>query len=71
MGYRMSLDSDECMSTGRCVADYPSVFDFDEDELAFIKEEIELSEEDCIRAARNCPSRAISVFDKDLSLIHI
>ena len=65
MGYRMSLDSDECMSTGRCVADYPSVFDFDEDELAFIKEEYELSEEECIRAARNCPSRAISVFDKD------
>ncbi|MBO00515.1 MAG: ferredoxin [Acidimicrobiaceae bacterium] len=65
MGYRIRLDVDDCMSSGKCVADYPSVFEFDEDELASLKDESTLSDEDCIRVARNCPSRAISVFDSD------
>ena len=53
------------MSAGRCVADYPKVFEFDEDELASLKGESTLSDEDCIRVARNCPSRALSVFDSN------
>jgi len=65
VGYRIRLDVDDCMSSGKCVADYPSVFEFDEDELAALKDESTLSDEDCIRVARNCPSRAISVFDSD------
>ncbi len=65
MGYRIHLNVDDCMSAGRCVADYPKVFEFDEDELASLKGESTLSDEDCIRVARNCPSRALSVFDSN------
>jgi len=65
MPYRLSLDVDDCMSSGKCVADYPSAFAFDQDELATINENHDLADEDCIRAARNCPSRAISVIDVD------
>ena len=65
MAYQIRLDIDDCMSSGKCVADYPSSFGFDEDELAFLKPESDLSDEECIRVARNCPSRAISVFDSE------
>ena len=65
MVYQIRLDIDDCMSSGKCVADYPSAFGFDEDELAFLKPESGLSDEECIRVARNCPSRAISVFDSE------
>ena len=53
------------MSSGKCVADYPTVFEFDDDELASLKGGSALSDEDCIRVARNCPSRALSIFDSD------
>jgi|TARA_B100000902_G_C27197487_1_gene857254 ferredoxin len=65
VGYQIRLNIDDCMSSGKCVADYPLVFEFDDDELAFLKEGTALNDEDCIRVARNCPSRAISVFDND------
>lgn len=64
MGLRVEIDQDECMSVGRCVADYPAGFDFDEDELATVlPTAAELSDQQLLRAARNCPSRAITVFD--------
>jgi len=65
VGYRIHLDVDDCMSSGKCVADYPTVFEFDDDELASLKGGSALSDEDCIRVARNCPSRALSIFDSD------
>ncbi len=65
MAYRIRIEVDDCMSSGKCVADYPSAFAFDEDELATVKEEHTLTDEECIRAARNCPSRAISVINED------
>lgn len=64
MGFRVEIDQDECMSVGRCVADFPSSFGFDDDELATVLPTAsELSDRDLLRAARNCPSRAITVFD--------
>jgi ferredoxin len=66
MGYRIAIDQDECMSVGRCVADFPVGFGFDDDELAVVLPTIgELSDTQLLRAARNCPSRAIMAFDAD------
>ncbi len=66
MGFRVVVDQDECMSVGRCVADFPAGFGFDDDELAMVLPSVgELSEQQLLRAARNCPSRAIMVFDGD------
>ena len=54
------------MSVGRCVADFPAGFGFDGDELAVVLPTVgELSDQQLLRAARNCPSRAIKVFDPD------
>ena len=66
MAYRVTIDQDECMSVGRCVADFPAGFGFDEDELAMVLPGVgELSDQQLLRAARNCPSRAIMAFDAD------
>ena len=62
---RIEINIDECMSSGKCVADYPDAFDFDDDELAVLRDASALTEEQMLRAARNCPSRAIQLFDDD------
>ena len=63
--HRIEVNIDDCMSSGKCVADYPHAFDFDDDELAVLQHPETLSDGDMIRAARNCPSRALTVFDAD------
>lgn len=66
MGYRIEIVLEDCMSSGKCVGDYPQTFAFDDEELAtLIVEGQALSDDDSIRAARNCPSRALQVFDED------
>ena len=70
MGYRVEIDQDECMSSGRCVADYPAAFAFDEDELASVLPTVgNLTDQQLLRAARNCPSRAINVYDSNGNLL--
>lgn len=52
------------MSVGRCVADFPAGFAFDDDELATVlPTAADLGDRQLLRAARNCPSRAILIFD--------
>jgi len=65
MSFRLEIESDDCMSSGKCVADYPNAFEFDDEELANLTSEGALSNEEIIRVARNCPSRAILVFDEN------
>jgi ferredoxin len=62
---RIQVNVDDCMSSGKCVADYPNAFDFDDDELATVTDATVLSDEQLIRAARNCPSRALVLLDDD------
>lgn len=65
MAHRIEVVTDECMSSGKCVHDLPSVFAFDDDELALVRADAEqLSDEQLIQAARNCPSQALQVFDE-------
>ena len=33
MAYSVTVDTDECLSSGKCVADYPDGFDFDDDNV--------------------------------------
>jgi ferredoxin len=63
---RIEINLDECMSSGKCVADHPTVFDFDAEELAMVRPDAErFDDADLLRAARNCPSGAIQLFDED------
>lgn len=70
MTFRIEIEKDDCMSSGKCVADYPNVFDFDDEELAELKSESNLTDDEILRVARNCPSRAILVFDENNDPIH-
>ncbi|MGZ0218264.1 MAG: ferredoxin [Acidimicrobiales bacterium] len=64
MAMSLRVDQDECMSSGKCVANHPDTFDFDDDELVVLTSGASsTSDEIKIHAARNCPSGAIKLFD--------
>ncbi len=64
MPYSVSIDKDVCISSGKCVADAPTAFRFDDDELAEpISPHPPLSDGALVDIARNCPSGAITVHD--------
>lgn len=66
MGYRISVESDVCMSSGKCVADAPQLFRFDDDEIAeLIPDAPAPSDETILDLARACPSGALLVHDAD------
>ena len=64
MGYSVSIDRNSCISSGNCVADSPAAFDFDEDDIAVVKDgAAELPDDRLVRVARNCPAGAIVLRD--------
>ncbi len=65
MPYSVRIDKDLCVSAGKCVADEPTVFAFDRDELAEVRANAAvLSNEALVRLARQCPGRAILLTDE-------
>ena len=70
---RLRVDQDECVSTGRCIADAPQVFRFYTDELVEVVpgQESVLDEATAVRIARNCPNRAIVVEREDGSVVDL
>ena len=65
MGYRVEVDIEECVSAGKCVADNPTAFGFDDDELAMVLPGADdLGDETLLTAARRCPSGAIILTDE-------
>ena len=66
MGYSVSIDREACISSGNCVADSPDAFDFDDEDIAMVKDGVkDLLDERLIRVARNCPAGAIILRDAD------
>ena len=67
MGYSVSIDRQACISSGNCVADSPGAFDFDDDDIAVVKEDgaAGLADDRLLRVARNCPAGAIILRDAD------
>jgi ferredoxin len=62
MGYEISVDTDECVSAGKCVASAPGFFVFDDDEIATVSPDgPRPSEEAILHIARTCPSGAIKL----------
>lgn len=70
---RVRVNQDECMSIGRCLADAPNVFRFDDNELSEVVpgQEGTLDEATAVRIARNCPNRAIIVEREDGSIVSL
>jgi ferredoxin len=66
MAYRIEVDPDVCMSSGRCVADAPSLFRFDDDEIAeLIPNGEQLPDRTLIALARACPSGALQLMQDE------
>jgi ferredoxin len=62
MGYEVEIDSDECVSAGKCVASAPGFFVFDDDEIGAVDQSGPRPDDDALlRIARACPSGAIKV----------
>ncbi len=63
MAYDVTVDPDECVSAGKCVASVPGYFDFDDDELVAVNPDgPKPDDETLLRVARACPSGAIHLF---------
>lgn len=66
MTYRISVDAEVCMSSGKCVADAPDVFRFDDDEIAGLcPDAVQPPDARILDLARACPSGALIVTDVD------
>ncbi|MCU0260855.1 MAG: (4Fe-4S)-binding protein [Ilumatobacteraceae bacterium] len=60
MPYEVHIDTDECVSAGKCVSTAPGFFVFDPDEIATIDPDGPRPDDDALlRIARRCPSGAI------------
>jgi ferredoxin len=65
MTYRAVVDKDVCISSGKCVADAPEAFVFDDEEIAeAVDGHPGLSDDALVELARSCPSGAIRVYDE-------
>ncbi|MEY2775546.1 MAG: hypothetical protein RL218_771 [Actinomycetota bacterium] len=65
MAFRIVVDKDLCISSGKCVGDGPRVFRFDSQELAEpIADVVDYDREALLKLARNCPGEAITIFDE-------
>lgn len=66
MEYRVHIDKDVCMSSGRCVLDEPEAFKFDPDQLAEPTAGVLALGEGRVRAVVDaCPSGAIRLYQDD------
>jgi len=69
MTLEVRVDQDACISSGRCVADYPSAFHFDDEEISQPTEGAgTLSDQEKVDAAHGCPSGAIQLFKAGVAI---
>ncbi len=63
---KILIDRDECLSSGKCVADAPEAFAFDDEELVVALPGMDdLADDAAVKIVRNCPSGALRVADDD------
>ena len=64
---KILIDRDECLSSGKCVADAPEAFGFDDEELVVALGGLDdLSDDLAVKIVRNCPSGALRIADDDV-----
>jgi ferredoxin len=63
---KLLIDRDECLSSGKCVADAPEAFGFDDEELVVALGGVDdLADDLAVKIVRNCPSGALRIADDD------
>ncbi|MCW0214416.1 MAG: ferredoxin [Pseudonocardia sp.] len=66
MTYRISVDPEVCISSGKCVADAPDLFRFDDEDIAeLVPDAAQPSDTAQLELARTCPSGALRIHDAD------
>ena len=62
---KITVIRDECIGDGACCSDAPGTFEMDDENIAIIKNPVTDDRETILEAARNCPTEAIVVEDKE------
>jgi ferredoxin len=66
VNYRVAVDKEICIGSGKCVGHAPAAFGFDENDTSSPLESINtVADATILEAAKLCPVSAISVFDSD------
>jgi len=60
---RIELDTAKCQSYGKCLALAPNLFAWDRNRKVRINDPKAAAPESALKAAKNCPYRAIAVID--------
>lgn len=63
--YKVKVIRDLCISAGTCIAVSPQVFEFDDKNIAVIKDGATDEEANILMAAQSCPTKAITVIDTE------
>jgi ferredoxin len=61
MPLEISIDRELCMGSGHCVFTAQGVFELDADSVAAVADPAAAPEEQVVAAARQCPTKAITV----------
>ena len=61
MGLEIEIDRDVCMGSGNCTFAAPGVFALDGEGVAVVLDPGAAEEAKIVEAAKNCPSRAITI----------
>ncbi len=59
MTYIVSIDQSRCIGAGNCVHIAPTVFQLDEENIAYLLDPTSVDDETLLDAARSCPTNAI------------
>ena len=62
---KIYVDRELCIGAASCVAIAPGVFQLDEENKAYVVSPEGADDETILLAAQSCPTRAISLYDKD------
>ena len=55
----LKINHDICLKCGGCIASYPDIFEFDENQKVLIKDDVEIKSEDLPKIKQVCPVAAI------------
>lgn len=69
MALEIRIDRDVCMGSGNCSFSAPQVFGMDDESVSVVIDAGAASAEQIVRAARTCPTEAISVFEGGTRLV--
>ncbi|MFN3201699.1 MAG: ferredoxin [Bradymonadia bacterium] len=65
MGYQIKVLRDMCIGAATCVAEAPSTFDLDDEDIAVITDPAGDTPDDILAAAQGCPTDAIVIIDDE------